>query len=321
MTIATSGPDFLDDLEGDVEYFEPADTTDFYYAILPLWILERASGEAIKLYAILSTYLNPTSKIVWPSRQTLADRLGKSRPESIDRYLNELSEIGALEVIARYREDGGRTSNAYRILRVPPRGLQGSPPPPKTAEAPPLKTADKLRSSFNLEKEDPRKLGSSPAPAAVNSQSPIVENAEQDVLDLGELAPVPGSGLVRVEADPFDEFWAVYPRKDDKKKARLAYAKALRVSTVGEILEGARRYAADPNRESRYTRHATTWLNNESWGNEPLPARRDGRDLSEKLAATAQLTGSMVAGWNAHFGPGEGGATAPLGAIDSTRLN
>ena len=148
-----------------------------------------------------------------------------------------------------------------------------------------------------------------------------MENLEQEVLDLGELALAEGRDLVRIEADPFDEFWAAYPRKDDKKKARLAYTKALRTTTAEEILAGARRYAGDPNREARYTRHATTWLNNESRGNEPLPPRRDGRDLSEKLAATASLTGSMVAGWNAHFGPGEGGATAPLGAIDSTRLN
>jgi hypothetical protein len=148
-----------------------------------------------------------------------------------------------------------------------------------------------------------------------------VENVEQEVLDLGELALAEGRDVAIIEADPFDEFWAAYPRKDDKKRARAAYTKALREASPEEILAGARRYAGDPNREARYTKQPTTWLNAGAWGNEPLPPRADSRDLSEKLAATASLTGSMVAGWNAHFGPGEGGATAPLGAIDSTRLN
>ena len=39
------------------------------------------------------------------------------------------------------------------------------------------------------------------------------------------------------------------------------------------IIEGATRYANDPNRHPSYTAHPATWLNAERWGDEPLPPR------------------------------------------------
>ena len=72
------------------------------------------------------------------------------------------------------------------------------------------------------------------------------------------------------------EFWAVYPRKDDKARAVKAWTTATRKTSPDKILAGARRYATDPNRDDAYTKHATTWLNAEAWDNGPLPARRNG---------------------------------------------
>lgn len=75
--------------------------------------------------------------------------------------------------------------------------------------------------------------------------------------------------------DPFDEFWSTYPRRDDKGRARTAFASALRKTSVGAILDGARRYRDDPNRDPRYTKMPATWLNAEAWENAPLAARGD----------------------------------------------
>jgi hypothetical protein len=77
----------------------------------------------------------------------------------------------------------------------------------------------------------------------------------------------------------FEAFWDHYPRKAAKAAARKAFAKAIGKAKLAEIVEGARRYAADPNREAAYTCHASTWLNQERWGDPPLPApsgRRTG---------------------------------------------
>lgn len=93
--------------------------------------------------------------------------------------------------------------------------------------------------------------------------------------------------------DQFADFWAVYPRRVGKVKARAAFAAALKAGAdPADVIEGARRYAGDPNREERFTAHPTTWLNRGSWEDEPLPGRgprdRQGEILAAELAAARQ---------------------------------
>ncbi|WP_330251801.1 hypothetical protein OG874_37665 [Nocardia sp. NBC_00565] len=72
----------------------------------------------------------------------------------------------------------------------------------------------------------------------------------------------------------FVEFWAAYPRRTDKGGARKAYAKAITRTDSSAILDGARRFAADPNLpEPQFIPHPATWLNGERWTDEPLPPR------------------------------------------------
>lgn len=69
----------------------------------------------------------------------------------------------------------------------------------------------------------------------------------------------------------FEEFWSAYPRHEGKRKALEAWRNARRRATATEILEGARRYAQDPNRRPQFTAHPSTWLNRDGWTDEPLP--------------------------------------------------
>lgn len=73
----------------------------------------------------------------------------------------------------------------------------------------------------------------------------------------------------------FEEFWAAYPRKVDKKKAKDAFDVATKTTDPELIIAGAMRHAADPNRTDQFTKHPTTWLRAGSWDNEPLPPRND----------------------------------------------
>ena len=84
-----------------------------------------------------------------------------------------------------------------------------------------------------------------------------------------------------VPRDSFDEFWTIYPRKEGKTPARRAWDKAVKKISVDEILQGARRYESDPNRQPMFTLYAATWLNQERWDDPPLPGR------STKTSATA----------------------------------
>ena len=71
----------------------------------------------------------------------------------------------------------------------------------------------------------------------------------------------------------FNLFWAIYPRKEAKGAARTAFQKAAKKVSVQDIIEGAKRFASDPNRQPEFTAHASTWLNQERWTDAPLPSR------------------------------------------------
>ena len=99
--------------------------------------------------------------------------------------------------------------------------------------------------------------------------------------------PVPSRTPSTTTAAPdgFAEFWEVWPRKEDKKKAGAAYAKALKRSDADTILAGAKRYRDDPNRLAQYTKLPTTWLNGDCWDDAPLPPRGDGRPSANQQPA------------------------------------
>ena len=82
----------------------------------------------------------------------------------------------------------------------------------------------------------------------------------------------------------FEEFWNHYPKKVDKGAALRAFRKAAKTEDVALIINGAERYAEDPNLpEKQFIKNPATWLNAEAWNNGPLPARKktDWKALEE----------------------------------------
>lgn len=79
----------------------------------------------------------------------------------------------------------------------------------------------------------------------------------------------------RIEAG-FEQFWKIYPRKEDKKRAKRIWTK-LRPDdgTVAEILEAVRRQSGSDQwtRDGgAYIPHPSSWLNGERWKDETVPA-------------------------------------------------
>lgn len=103
----------------------------------------------------------------------------------------------------------------------------------------------------------------------------------------------------------FDDFWAVYPRRSDKAAAKKAFDKATKTTNVTDIIEGAQRYADDPNRDPEFTKHAATWLNHGCWEDEPLPPRRGTRS-QENAASAAKVVHAVTAIGNPLLGIGAG---------------
>lgn len=89
------------------------------FTLIPEWVLYHPglSDRAVRLYGALGRYADDTG-LSWPSRRSLASRLGCS-PDSVDRARAELESAGAVRVEARF-DDDRQTSNLYRIIRVPP---------------------------------------------------------------------------------------------------------------------------------------------------------------------------------------------------------
>lgn len=92
------------------------------FAVIPEWVLfhEELSHGAVRLYAVLDRYADKDSRDAFPSRATLAKRLGVS-VKTVDRMLAELVAVGAVSVEHRVDAAGDATSNRYLLHAFPRR--------------------------------------------------------------------------------------------------------------------------------------------------------------------------------------------------------
>jgi hypothetical protein len=83
--------------------------------------------------------------------------------------------------------------------------------------------------------------------------------------------------------EPFEEFWSIYPRPEDKGAARIEFEQAVMSGkgTPAEIIERATLFRAeragkdpDPADFYRFTQKPAKWLRAEGWKNAPAPAPR-----------------------------------------------
>lgn len=128
--------------------------------------------------------------------------------------------------------------------------------------------------------------------APVNIQS-VTEKPCKGVRETHHLPP---ESLPPVESSNFDRFWSIYPLRKDKKKARSAFAKALKETDVEEIIRGAkayREYIEITGTAAKYIKHPTTWLNGGCWADEhqisgvDAPRNRNSSDGATEAARRA----------------------------------
>jgi len=184
----------------------------------------------------------------YPSQATIAAATEQS-VRTVRGQLADLAAAGLLRREARHKADGGRTSDRYYLLREadPPADVAGAPRQP-TTPAP-----------------------GSPLPVPPGSLLPPNSHDEQPAEQ-----PTPRGDAAALAAG-FDRFWHAYPRATAKGQARAAWPTAVRAAGgIEVIVAGAERYAADPNRDDRFTKHPATWLRAECWADPPLPPRAAG---------------------------------------------
>ncbi|MFE6767157.1 hypothetical protein [Streptomyces sp. NPDC057689] len=87
------------------------------FSMTPLWVIVRCRKE-VWLYDFLRARYGGLNT-AFPGIQKVADEMGVSR-RTVEATLARLKAAGAVEVVNRYREDGGQTSNEYRTYFTPP---------------------------------------------------------------------------------------------------------------------------------------------------------------------------------------------------------
>jgi len=108
-----------------------------------------------------------------------------------------------------------------------------------------------------------------------------------------EPEPITSNEVIKNQQNAFDKFWAIYPRRASKPTALAAFTKATKKATVAEIVDGASRYATDPNRVDAYTKLPATWLNQECWNDPPLPAPAGNAKERQREQAAAEFMASF----------------------------
>ncbi|WP_280393113.1 hypothetical protein [Nocardia wallacei] len=93
----------------------------------------------------------------------------------------------------------------------------------------------------------------------------------------------------------FTEWWRHYPIKRGKRKALAAWQRARKRATDKELIEGAIRYANDPNRVDEYTKYPEGWLNGDHWLDPPLPPRRGRKPDAESVSADIRAAAARLA--------------------------
>lgn len=194
-------------------------------------------------------------------------RTGKEGKAAISRDLRELEELGYL------RREQARTKTGFGsmdyVLTDPARAetsqaddagrLQGTD---KSV------TGDSLSDNVVTDNVGATNVG---ATSVVPTNTPTKKNNQEDQLQ--EEPPRKNNArATRDASDRFSEFWAIYPRRQAKAAAVKAWNKAVKRADVEVILEAAARYRDDPQREPQFTAHPSTWLNQDRWEDEPLPA-------------------------------------------------
>lgn len=121
------------------------------------------------------------------------------------------------------------------------------------------------------------------------------------------------------KTEAFDHWWSVYPLKRAKVSARKAYDRIVRggIATEAELLNGARRYAAERvGKEPQYTKHPATWLNGGCWADEApasinlvLPSA--GPDWDQKLRGYVAMPAYSRSWYGPGSPPGERGCEVP----------
>jgi hypothetical protein len=200
----------------------------------------NVSREARLCFIMLWTIADDSGRLRGASRMlaSLLFPYDSDAPKLIDRWLGELTDQ---KCITRYEVDGAQyieISNWLEHQKIDR---------PSQSKIPPFDASSRV---------------------IANPREPSTNNREPSCEDLRIKDQGSKEGTKDASRE-FEEFWALYPKRQDRRHAEKAYRSALGRASHGEILQGLKGYAFSP--DPKFIPLAATWLNGDRWRDERPP--------------------------------------------------
>ncbi len=279
---ATAAPEI--DAPGDTarppETVQTLRERDIWLSVL---LSTTAIGDGDKVLGTrLSVHHNFTTGQCNPSYVALARGTGKTL-SAIPKQLKRLENGGFI----RRKGSKGRHSNSYELIL--PSGTTADAGIGSTRNDGMELTSDQGAVS---EESNPRPIDRvTPAPGAVEPYPAIQTNREENNEKNRERE--------KYLSEHFEEFWKQYPKRVDRGAARKAFDRAITKhrATFEQIMAGVYRYAAErADQEPKFTKHASTWLNNDCWLDEPQPMAPPRTSRADSTARGMSRVDSAIRG-------------------------
>lgn len=227
----------------------------------------QATGRAKLVLLGIANHLGDEG--AWPAIETLA-RYANASPRSVQRDIKELADMGEL-IIA---EQGSPISSQYRtnlywINVTCPENCDGT-------------------YSHRTGVTDRAPGVTNTAPGVTTGAPGVTDQAFRgdNCVVQNVINPINRQRTKTMDSDEeFKAFWSVYPKSAEKDAAYKAWVKRIAAKVdPQDIIDGATRYAQDPNRVPQFTKNPATWLNAGCWTDDPLPARELTKEQIEDRA-------------------------------------
>ena len=258
-----------------------------YGHILAAWKVPGLTPREKVVLLALADCMNATTGMCFPSAQRIGEMTGLHH-RSVWTVLGLLEEKGVITRINRELEGGGQGSNRYLLHLSEP-----VPPPtslPMTDPSPPMK-----KSSHPYEEIFTPPMKKSSYPPCRNLHTPYEEiftltieenhrrepredNTHDQLFELTETEPTPKPAKPKKRplgeyTEAFEDFWKIYPSNRGKAAAFKAWGKAKKRGATEEQLKTAAAaysgYVTRLGRAEEHIKHASSWLNQDEWLDEP----------------------------------------------------
>ena len=251
-----------------------------YGHILAAWKVTGLTPREKVVLLALADCMNATTGMCFPSARRLGEMTG-IHDRSVWRVLGLLEEKGLITRINRELDRGGKSSNRYLLHLSEP-----VPPPtslPMTEPAQPYEEIytppyDKNDIAPMTQQHTPYDKNDTLTIEENQGREPREDNTHGQLFELTETEPTPKPAKPKKRrlgeyTEAFEEFWNIYPSNRGKAAAFKAWGKAKKRGATEEQLKTAAAaysgYVTRLGRAEEHIKHASSWLNQDDWLDEP----------------------------------------------------